>query len=293
MVEGARSFSAVEACQRIAEEIWSGDRAHLGERVGGLNSEQAVRARLRVLAGPLAHAMDLVPEARAALDTIEFVKDDPLTVLERTEQMVAAQFSGGQATLDSVAEPKGETARRVGRLLVIQCVAGRLGRWAVRDAEIGDAKLARKLLKHFPQTGAKQRSSLVIAAEELYRMGQFEEAARCLLDADRAQRSPDVLFKAAVSYWKAENFRAALWCIRACLLEDIADFEGVDALLKAQMVESSLRAIVERSDEFSPKEMLKHLPEEITQSLSTTIDTMDRVAFGPRVDAAKLVDDLV
>ena len=266
----------------MAGQIWRGERTHLSERLAGLNSEQSVRSRLRVLAAPLVQSTDLEPAARAGLETTDFARDDPLSVLERTEAIVSAQISMRYPTLDTFDLAAGTTDHRISRLLITQCVAGRLGRWAVRKEEIADAKLARGLVKKLGAVASAQPESLVIAGEELYRMGQYSEAATCLLDADRTHRSVDGLFKAAVCLWKSENYLGALWAIRTCLLEDVADFDGADDLLKAQMIESSLRTMVEGRGAYDPQQRLRQLPEEASQNLLSTIDEIEETAFRPR-----------
>jgi hypothetical protein len=240
-------WTAVEACVRVAEEIWQGARTHLSERLGGLASEDAVRSRLRVLAGPLNKAQDLTPDARAIFERIDFVRDDPLAVREQCEALVAAQLPGRFASLEPIAEETRSTPKRVTRLVIVQSVAGRLGRWAVRDGEIDDAKLARGLFRRAPSREDADREALVEAAEAAFREGRLDDATRLLLEADRARRSPDVLYKLAVARFRASAHAEARWAIRACLLEDVEEFEGPEALLRAHAVESGLAALAEQA----------------------------------------------
>jgi hypothetical protein len=57
------------------------------------------------------------------------------------------------------------------------------------------------------------------------------------------QRSVEGLFKMSICLWKEGYLVAALWAIRACLLEDLSAFPSAKWLLKAQMVESNLKSL--------------------------------------------------
>ncbi len=276
-------WSPVEYCQTLAGYVWRGERLHLSFRLGGLNSEQAVRMRLQSVAHAAQRSHEIRPDARELIDTISWNGADPLTVLEQTESLVGAQCQVPQP--DEAHGFGDEGDRFAGHLLIVQCIAGRLGRWAVRDAELPDAKLARTLHRSVGPMPSGDAQSLIAAGEELFRMGQGDEAAKYLLNADRVRRNTATLFKLAVCLWKCERYADALWAIRACLLEDIGAFESPATLLKAQMVESSLRAIAEkRTTQEALEAAIGRLPEGSRQGLTSTIDRLESDAFDIDVD---------
>ena len=238
-------LGVVEACRRVAEEIWRGERARLSFGVGGLNSERAVRIRLGEIGGRLAVADDLSGAAADELQGIGWAKDDPLSILERTERVVELQRPEPLAGVSRLAEDPSFALHLGLQLLVTESLAGRIGRWAVRDPEVPDARLARSLFRDLAVPSADAVAEVLESAQELYARERFDEAARRFLEADRAQRTPVGLFSAAVALWKAKRCPEALWAIRTCLLEDVQRFERPDVLLRAHMVESSLRTIVE------------------------------------------------
>lgn len=239
--------------------------------------------RLQSIAHGALRSHEVVPKAREILEQINWSGADPLSALESTEQLVADQCRTPQA--DDAGDFAADGDRQIARLLITQCVAGRLGRWAVREGELDDAKLARGLLKNVGPMQATDAATLVIAAEELFRMGQYVEAASYLLNADRARRSTSCLFKLAVCLWKAARYDGALWSIRACLLEDLGAFDRPESLLKAQMVESSLRAIVEKRGSFDALQAaIGRLPEGSREGIISTIDRLEGDAFDIDVD---------
>lgn len=231
-----------EAARRLAFDIWCGDQTHVGFHVGGLNQERAVRDRLEWLRDAVDPA-HVTPDAFSALSAVRIDTADPLAILEASEEAVAACFPSrvrGSAALLDAAPP----ALAVVRILVVQSLAGRLGRWAVRDHEVADARTARSLARQLgPIRPRTSEAELLAEAKALFGSSRFDEAAIRFLEVDRLRRSPDALFKAALALWKGEHYEHALWAIRACLLEDIHSFDTPDALLKAQIVESSLEAI--------------------------------------------------
>src|SRR5262245_4759512 len=124
----ARGMSAAEACRQIAHEVWRAERSSEPFAVHGLNSEHAVRDRLKKFALDLQASGDLPLTLRPELAAINFASDAPLSILERCEALI---------------ERSGRAAQALARMLIVQSIAGRLGRWAVHSAEIPDARTGR------------------------------------------------------------------------------------------------------------------------------------------------------
>src|SRR5687767_7211384 len=122
--------SAIEACRQLAHEIWRVERPSEPFVVHGLISERTVRERLQKTAMELEAQKD-VPDALALkLMGINFSSDDPLSILERTEEMVSLFKPGTYLSADHLIEGSGTSIVLTLRLLIVQSLAGRLGRWA-------------------------------------------------------------------------------------------------------------------------------------------------------------------
>jgi hypothetical protein len=243
----------IERCQELGRQIWMGEHGRIGLGLGGLNTEAAIRARLRAIVNEMSAASDpAAARAVAAAHDIEWEKLDPLGVLERTERLVTEFLGGPDRAHDPLEGPP--HAALTARLLVTQSLGGRLGRWAVRDAELPDARTARRLYKKLGPQESTQYQALFAVADELSHAGRHEAAAVCLLDADRTVRTPSGLYRAAIALWRGEDYSGALWAIRACLLEEPASFKTTEALFEAHRAESSLRALVEDSQVPVPRD---------------------------------------
>jgi hypothetical protein len=239
------NVGTVEACRRFAAEIWRAERPHEHLGVHALNTEVTVRERLQKIAMEL-DAMPVVADGvQRTLLTIDWLGDDPLSILERTEQMLMIDWPYGWVSVDDMLAHASPATMVLVRLLLVQSIAGRLGRWAVRTGEIPDARTARTLYKDLGEAHWSQYRALMNASAELIEAGRHRDAAISLLDADRLVRTPAGLLKAAVQLGKAGDFISALWAIRAALLEQRASFETLDARDNALEIELRLRAIIE------------------------------------------------
>lgn len=267
-------LSAVDVCRIVAAEIWRGDRSHAFDRLGGMNTENEVRARLVVIVSALLSAPDLAPGARTELQSIDVLRDDPLTVLEKSERVVGIQLPARYSSVHAIAYDKRPSFHRTANLLVIQYIAGHLGQWAVRNEQLEDAKVARKLMKAIDTQGAKRPDSLLIGAEEFMRMGNYEQAAGMLLTADRIKRTAAGLYRAALCLFKARDYRGGLWATRACLIEDLSEFDDPAVLLRVQMAESSLALLGTPSTRWGQSG-----PPELPQGVLTTLDRLYKAAF--------------
>jgi hypothetical protein len=238
-------MSSVDACRLIAAEIWRAERPHAHFGLSGLNSEQAVRERLQKLAMEL-EAIDELPDLLALqLVGVGWTRDEPLTLLEKTERMVSSHCIRRFTLPDDLLRDRDPITFQVARLLIVQCVAGRLGLWAVRTGEIPDARFARAMLKDVSDADWSEYRALIDASEELYRLGRHRDAAIALLSADRLVRTAAGLLQSAVSLTKAGDYMSALWAVRAALLEPKSAFESPHAYLKAHKIEGRLRAIID------------------------------------------------
>lgn len=235
-------MTAVEGCRLIAQEIWRVERPPEPFFVHGLSAERAVRDRLQKTALELAPDAALSPGIAALLKAIHFGHDDPLTILERTEAMIAGEYPGEFAGTTELIQRSGALALR---LLIVQCIGGRLGRWAVRSPEIPDARTARALYKDLGQSTWSQYRALLETSEELIAGRRFREAASSLFDADRLVRTSAGLLRAATALTQCGDYISALWTVRACLLEPRSGFESAAAIERALRLESRLRAVIE------------------------------------------------
>lgn len=205
--------SSVDLCRQIALEVWRVERSAEPYFVHGFSSERVVRERLQKTAIQLL-AVGLPAALDRELRAIDFSKNDPLSILERSEALLANFVPGSWATPDDLIQSTGAALHLLMRLLIIQCVAGRVGRWAVRPAEIPDARVARGLYKD-------PRSSLW----------------------ERARATG--LLTAASAFANAGNYISALWTVRTCLLEQRASFESQLSIERAMRLEKRLRAMIE------------------------------------------------
>ena len=271
-------MDAVQACRQYAAQLWRGDRTHMFDRVGGLVGESAVRTRVKMLTGPLVNATDLGGPARSVMASIDLQRDDPLSLLEKTEQMIRLQLPGDHSDSHAIEAISARSSRRLAMSLVVQSLAGRLGVWATRDEEIEDARIGRRLAKLALVRDDLTRGAMLEAAQEFYGTDDLLHVVACLLGADRLRRSIDGLFKAAVVLWKLDECAQALWVIRACLLEEVQHF-APETLLLAQRTESLLRLIVERGSRTDMGDSIR--------APAVTLAFMERAAFravSPGVD---------
>jgi hypothetical protein len=239
------SSSSVEAARMLGAEVWRAERPHEAFSVSGLNSERAVRERLQKIAMDL-EGLDYLPDVTAIqLIAIGWAKDDPLTILQKTERMLSTHRTGPVSSIDELLDPADKPTVFLTRLIVVQSIAGRLGKWSVRAPEIADARTARALFKDLGETNYAQYRALLTASDALIHTGRFRDAALSMLDADRLVRTAAGLLRAATALTRAGDYVGALWCVRACLLEANASFESQDAVLRAHRLEGRLRAIFE------------------------------------------------
>jgi hypothetical protein len=243
MVSGR--VTSIEGCRQIAHEIWRVERPAEPFMVHGLCSERAVRERLQKTAMELEQSAEVPDEVALKLMAINFTTDDPLSILERTETMIAQYRPGAHASCEDLIQGAGRAGALVMRLLIVQSIGGRLGRWAVRSPEIPDARTARALYKDLGDATWSQYRALLETSEELFATARFREAAASLLDADRLVRTAAGLLRASTALTKIGDYISALWTIRACLLEQRGSFESPGALERALRLESRLRAVIE------------------------------------------------
>jgi len=243
MPNAANPKTAVELCRQMAAEIWSGDRVHVSEPVGGLNTETAVRVRLRnILSSLEMGAAGLTEETYQHMLSIDILRDAPLSVLEKCEAMMTSQMPGTVQNLDLFTDADQSVLGGLSRLIICQSIAARMGVWAVRHEELEDARIAHSIFRTAEDAEGVDVEDLREQGNALYREKAYQEAAAHFLAADRVRRSIEGLFKLSVCMWRTGDTTAALWAIRACLLEDLAAFPSAKWLLKAQMVESNLKS---------------------------------------------------
>lgn len=242
------TVSAVREGRGVAEQVWTGRLPRGRLRLGGLNSERVVRARLDAV-------LERAPEGtgvRSLLPRGLFTSADPLTALEQTERAVEKlhpeYFPSPWAVLEEVdRSPALE-------LLILQSIAGRQGRWAVREAEVKDAKIGRDLLRGLGPIDPLGARAKLEGAKAAYFAGSYLEASRLLVDADRSERTIDGSVQLAVALWRAGSIDAAVWAIRVALLEDLDRYD-LKTLLHAHRIESSLRLLHEQHAEFGAGEL--------------------------------------
>lgn len=290
---------SVEVCRLLAAEIWRTERVHEGLGLAGLNSESAVRDRLRKLGRELIAARALPDALLLRLSTVGWAEEDPLALLDKTEQLMALHRPGGYAGPDALLEGADPVTLLLIRALVLQSIGGRLGRWAVRSPEIPDARTARALYRGLGEVEWQQYRALLSAAEALFVDGRYREAAASLLDADRLVRTAAGLLRATVALTKAGDFISALWAVRAALLEPHSGFESGEAHLRARRIEGKLRAIIEGRAEvpLTPEEGQLLLGEEPplpgprasseSQELALVVPVEDETPRPPRLPKRK------
>lgn len=161
-----------------------------------------------------------------------------------TEALVSSVCPGRFYSAQDLFDAVDEGTEHLLQLLAVQSLAARQGVWLAREEEAEDAELALELFSRIERPNPGQFNALHACADELMRSNKNLEAAVCLIDADRIVRTTDGLFKASFALWRAGRFDAALWAIRTCLLERPDTFESTELMLKAQMIESSLRQII-------------------------------------------------
>ncbi|MCC7380581.1 MAG: hypothetical protein IT384_02030 [Deltaproteobacteria bacterium] len=249
-------FNAVQWSRILAAEIWRGERWPPFQSLAGLNNEEVVRAKLHhVVAQLLPRAQ--APAAGRALDVIRSPEVDPLRVLDATEILVATLLPGTYASAEALLDAAAGELGGVVELLIVQSIAGRLGCWAVRSDELDDSRIAHVLVRRVGAREDTQRAALLEVGRQLYKSGDFERAALCFLDADRIERTPFGLYQVAIALWRAERHPAALWTIRAALLEPPHRFETPELLAQSIRAESSLRRMVEGRGAFGPEELAR------------------------------------
>jgi hypothetical protein len=217
-------------------------------RLGGLVSERVVRARLDAV-------LERAPEGTGIRRLIPkglFTSADPLTALEQTERAVAELhpefFPSPWAILELIDRSPAL------QLLILQSIAGRQGRWAVRDVEVKDAKIGRDLLRGLGPIDPLGSAAKLEAAKTAYFAGSYLEASRLLVDADRSERTVEGSVQLAVALWRAGSIEAAVWAIRVALLEELDRFD-LKTLLHAHRIESSLRLLHEQHGGFGAGEL--------------------------------------
>lgn len=235
----------LEACRILAGEVFRRDRDLDNLRTGGLNSEKAVRHRLQSMAMELMRVPDLDDIVAFHLYAIQWNDEDPLTILEKTERLVEKRCRERVPSPDALAHTGDRITDLVVRLLVLQGVAGRVGRWAVRAGEIPDARTARSRYRELEKPEWSSYCTLIEEANAAFAAEDHRTAAIKIFDADRLVRTPASLVMAAVSLSRQEDFVGALWTIRTCLLEPPESFESEAAHRKARTLEQRLREIVE------------------------------------------------
>jgi hypothetical protein len=246
--------TAIDVCHRMAHEMWCGQRLHVSEPISGLNSETAIRVRLRNILVSLEMLSEgLVEETYNLLMSIDILRDAPIAVLDTSEAMLRAQFPG-RVTNTELLEDAGHSAiGGLSRLIICQSIAARMGVWAVRADALDTAKLAHSVFRLADSAPDVDVEELRRLGALQYRKKEYEEAAACYLSADRTRRGAEGLYKASISLWRIGQDEGALWAIRACLLEDLSQFPSAKWLLKAQIVESRLTSLLSDKAEQSTR----------------------------------------
>lgn len=224
-----RAPSLVDQLRDRAGAIWRGEVGRGDPSFAGLASEGAVRRRLAALANASAAQLPAEDPRRFAL-ALPFEHGAPLALLEATEGLLTRH-----ADLQALLEP----------LFLAQCLAGRLGRWAVRAAEVPDARLARALYRDAQANAPEGSAQLLERAAAALAQGAYREAIRRYLEADRLERTPSGLLRVAIALCRLGDHVAALWTIRAALLEPPGAFESEQAHQATLTLESRLRTVVE------------------------------------------------
>lgn len=234
-------MSAVDACRRLAGALWRRER-HLDDlQLGGLNSSYAVRDRLRALRRELLRRGRLPERARARLSRIDFSRGTPFSILTGTEAILEMLTPESEAEgVQLLRAPRAEVACAA-RMVVVQCLAARLGWWIPRGEEVEDAQLAQGRYRaiHKPAWGAYR--DLVQAAHARYERGHHLLAAQAVFHADRLVRSPRELLLGVEALRALGAIDAALWTCRVCLLEPLASFSSQAQYLRVEALEARLK----------------------------------------------------
>lgn len=238
-------ITPVEACRVLAGEVFRRERDVDNLRTGGLNSEKAVRQRLQSMAMELMRVPDLDDKIALHLYAIQWNDEDPLTILEKTESLVEKLRRERVAGAGTLLRGNDRVSDLAVRLLILQGIAGRVGRWAVRAGEIPDARTARSHYRDLEKPEWSSYCSLIEEANEAFAVGDHATVVSKIFDADRLVRTPASLVMAAVSLCRLGDFVGALWAIRTCLLEPLEAFESEAAHRKAKTLEQRVREIVE------------------------------------------------
>jgi hypothetical protein len=287
---GGKRLSAVEACRLLAGEIWRREKKLDHFRTGGLNSDKAVRQRLQSIAMEMQRAPNLDEKVALHLHSIRWLDADPLTILERTEGLVDRQCRDGYASVDALVRDRNRATELAIRLLVLQGLAGRMGRWAVRAGEIPDARIARAQYRELRTPEWSQYRKLTEEAAVAFEWADYQTAAAKIFDADRLVRTPATLMTAAVSLSRVADFAGALWAIRVCLLEPEESFESEAALKKARNLETRLRDIVSSRQE-TPLEAEALLLEGSSEAVAIQpIDVVDEQKDVLETESAALLE---
>lgn len=228
-----RAPTLVDQLRNRAGAIWRGEEDRGGPAFAGLSSEAAVRGRLAALAESAAAQLAEDDPRRFAL-ALPFEHGAPLALLEATEGLL-----NRHAELQELLAP----------IFLAQCVAGRLGRWAVRAAEVSDARLARGLYRDARANSPEGAAQLIERAAAALAQGAYREAIRLYLEADRLERTPSGLLRVAIALCRLGDHVAALWAIRAALLEPPISFESQQAHQATLTLEARLRTVVEARKE--------------------------------------------
>ncbi len=228
-----RAPSLVDQLRDRAGAIWRGELERGGPAFAGLSSEVAVRRRLAALAEANAAQLPEDDARRFAL-ALPFEHGAPLALLEATEGLLTRH-----AELTELLEP----------IFLVQCLAGRVGRWAVRAAEVPDARLARALYRDARANSPEGPAQLIERAAAALAQGAYREAIRLYLEADRLERTPSGLLRVAIALCRLGDHVAALWSIRAALLEPPTAFESQQAHQATLTLEARLRTVVEARKE--------------------------------------------
>ena len=237
--------SAIDVCHRMAEEIWCGQRLHVAEPVSGLNSETAIRVRLRNILNSLEMLSDgLVEEAYKILMSIDILRDSPVQILENSEAMLREQFPGPVRNTELLENAGHSAIGGLSRLIICQSIGARMGLWAVRADAMAMAKVAQNLQRLTKTVPPLEHDALRSSGADAYRQKDYKLAAAYYLKADQSHRGVEGLYKASISLWRLGKMPDALWAIRTCLLEELSQFPSPKWLLKAQMVESRLQDVV-------------------------------------------------
>ncbi len=242
---GESRMTAVEICRKMAREIWLGDRKVSGFRVQGLNTTGAVRERLRAIAGQIPKEPGLNRRLALFLASVDWEREASELILKKTEEMLDRTVGGSYRSIDGLLSSSGHNAEMGLGLMVVQSLAGRLGLWAVRSEERPDAEVAKRLSWGLGAPDWGRYNALNQQAQSLAESLNFQEAARCLMDADRLVRTPAGLIQASACLCQVRDYPGALWAIRAALLEPEKSFESDRSIEKARELHDRLIPMVD------------------------------------------------